>query len=454
MNVNTFYFISPFLMAPFVFLLNMIIFENSIIFNNEINIYLTCMISLITFPVFYGLSKNNLDLFEPSVLFMLGVAMGFLIPAFLLINNPDIKGQYLIDYKINILNLSSGLKYSVLSFSSFLIGYYMLRRNSKLNKTKKANVNSSNFILMFSIFICLYVVSKILSLIVLGEQSSRGLGYEFGFGIFQPFTSLSNFLIIIWLVFFIFSKEIKGNMFLSILMALIILTSFNINSRGGVLAVALAFFGAVNYQYIKLKLWHGFFLLSLALIPILTIGLGRYDIEDTAIDIYINFISVAYLATFAGLESMIIISEQIPEYINFYNGGLLAGAFIYPFFPRIFFPWKPEVYGYNLFWEDYISASTQGQSEYFLSMPGHFYADFGFLGIIIGSFFIGVIYSYIYKLFRANYENLGIKSLYILACVIVFFQTSLVIPTSMTILRGFLLPAVFVYVIYWKKIKI
>ena len=46
---------------------------------------------------------------------------------------------------------------------------------------------------MFYIFILLYLMGTITSQIVLGEQVTRGLSYEFGYGIFQPFTGLSNF---------------------------------------------------------------------------------------------------------------------------------------------------------------------------------------------------------------------------------------------------------------------
>ena len=47
---------------------------------------------------------------------------------------------------------------------------------------------------MFYIFILIYLIGTITSQIVLGEQVTRGLSYEFGYGIFQPFTGLSNFL--------------------------------------------------------------------------------------------------------------------------------------------------------------------------------------------------------------------------------------------------------------------
>ena len=62
---------------------------------------------------------------------------------------------------------------------------------------------------MFYIFILLYLIGTITSQIVLGEQVTRGLSYEFGYGIFQPFTGLSNFLIIVWLVFFFLAIILK-----------------------------------------------------------------------------------------------------------------------------------------------------------------------------------------------------------------------------------------------------
>ena len=451
MNNNAFLICIPFMLFPFFYIFIDQIFEESILFNSEINAYLSLILVIIIFPIFFGLARKNLDLFEPSVLFMLGVFMGFLIPAFLILNNPDIKGQYQIDYLITQTNFIMGIKYSLLSFTFFTIGYYFFRGKISFEERSASTFSKKRFKLIFSIFIIMYLLGKIIVFIVLGDQEARGLEYEFGFGIFQPFTDLSIFLLITWLVFFVFTKQIKGNFILTFVMVVVFFSSFSITSRGGVLGIALAIFAVINYNYFRLKLWHGFFLLSMAMIPILAIGLSRYDVENTAIDIYVNFISVAYLATFSGLESMIIISEQIPEYMDFYNGNLILGAFILPFFPRIIFTFKPEVYGYNLFWEDYISASTQGKSEYFLSLPGHFFADFGWIGIIVGSFIIGLIYAKIYRVFRMHMHNKGIICLYALACVTIFFQTPLVMPTSMVLLRTFLLPAIFIYIIYSKK---
>ena len=100
MNNNAFLICIPFMLFPFFYIFIDQIFGESILFNLEINAYLSLILVIIIFSIFFGLARKNLDLFEPSVLFMLGVFMGFLIPAFLLLNNPDIKGQYQIDYLI------------------------------------------------------------------------------------------------------------------------------------------------------------------------------------------------------------------------------------------------------------------------------------------------------------------------------------------------------------------
>ena len=115
-------------------------------------------------------------------------------------------------------------------------------------------------------------------------------------------------------------------------MFIILITSFDISSRGGILTTSLAILASLNYLKFRIKLSHGIFLLIIALIPIVGIGLGRYDVADTATDIFFNFFRVAYLATFSGLEVMMIISDQVPQNIDFYKGSLVLGAFIYPFF--------------------------------------------------------------------------------------------------------------------------
>ena len=451
MTKHSIWLLMPFIILPFIFVVNESTLIQYEIFTTEINIYLSSIIAISLFPISYGLACRNLDLFEPSILFMLGVVLGFVLPAYMFTTNTEIKGFYLVDYQVNQYNLTNGLKFYFFSFLFFLLGYYLFRGEIKKPKKLSINLNENLFRIMFYIFILLYLIGAITSQIVLGEQTVRGLSYEFGYGIFQPFTGLSNFLIIVWLVFFLFSNNLKGSPFLHLVMLIILITSFDISSRGGILATSLAILASLNYLKFRIKLSHGIFLLLIALIPIVGIGLGRYDVADTATDIFFNFFRVAYLATFSGLEVMMIISDQVPQNIDFYKGSLVLGAFIYPFFPRIIFPGKPEVYGYNLFWEDYLSASTIGKSEYFVSLAGHFYLDFGIFGIIVGCFLLGTAYSKIYKFFRLNINNKGIVVVYILACVTVFFQTPFAIPTSMVVLQIFALPIIFLVLIYKKN---
>ena len=164
---------------------------------------------------------------------------------------------------------------------------------------------------MFYIFILLYLIGTITSQIVLGEQVTRGLSYEFGYGIFQPFTGLSNFLIIVWLVFFLFSNNLKGSLFLHLVMFIILITSFDISSRGGILATSLAILASLNYLKFRIKLSHGIFLLIIALIPIVGIGLGRYDVAIQQ-PIFSSIFSSSYLHILR-LRVMMIISDQVPQ---------------------------------------------------------------------------------------------------------------------------------------------
>lgn len=441
----------PFLVLIITLATNTYFFTNNIIFSHSLNFFLSAIIALVFFPICYGLARKNLDLFEPSVLFMLGVVLGFIIPGYMFINNPEIKGFYLLDYDITSENLNNGLWLTLFAVFSFTIGYYFTRGKIDSARPSSYELNLQRFYIAFYIYLTLYIIGSSLSFFVLGDQTSRGLEYEFGYGIFQPFTGLSNFLIVVWLVYFVFTDEIKNNIFLTIIMVVLLFSSIDISSRGGILGIALAIFATLNYTKFKFNFAHGIMLLMLAMVPIVAIGLGRYDTSDTAFDIYINFFKVAYLATFSGLEPAMIISEQVPNFMNFYNGKLLLGAFLFPFFPRIIFQSKPEVYGYNLFWEDFISASTQGKSEYFVSLPGHFYLDFGLIGIIIGCAIIGILYAKLYKNFRYNINHKGILVLYVLACITVFFQTPFAIPTSMIVLQVFILPIIFFIYVYQRK---
>ena len=119
---------------------------------------------IIIFPIFFGLARKNLDLFEPSVLFMLGVFMGFLIPAFLLLNNPDIKGQYQIDYLITQTNFIMGIKYSLLSFTFFTIGYYFFRGKISFEQRSASTFSKKRFILILMPLFFKHCIARVLSI--------------------------------------------------------------------------------------------------------------------------------------------------------------------------------------------------------------------------------------------------------------------------------------------------
>ena len=123
MTKHSIWLLTPFIILPFIFVVNESTLIQYEIFTTEINIYLSSIIALSLFPISYGLACRNLDLFEPSILFMLGVILGFVLPAYMFTTNYEIKGFYLVDYQVNQYNLTNGLKFSFFSFLPYKITY-------------------------------------------------------------------------------------------------------------------------------------------------------------------------------------------------------------------------------------------------------------------------------------------------------------------------------------------
>ncbi len=152
------------------------------------------------------------------------------------------------------------------------------------------------------------------------------------------------------------------------------------------------------------------------------------------------------------VEGFLAVLTSVPDQIPYQYGQRLLEELIYPIFPRIFFDFKPEVYGSNIFWEyhrGFITAETQNWEA--ISLPGYFYLDFGFLGVLGGGFLFGVITRYIYRRLILQGISRGSVCLYGLVCVVNFLAARAFIWTTQTILIHFVAPFFVILLLRSKK---
>jgi len=98
----------------------------------------------------------------------------------------------------------------------------------------------------------------------------------------------------------------------------------------------------------------------------------------------------------------------VPESIPYDNFNLYFRTLLHPI-PRLIWPDKPAFF--NRQWDDFLSKSgmTWGAAE---SMLGDFYAQLGIIGIILGTFFSGILWKTIYNYLQRAPGNRSIILLY------------------------------------------
>ncbi len=98
----------------------------------------------------------------------------------------------------------------------------------------------------------------------------------------------------------------------------------------------------------------------------------------------------------------------VPESIPYDKFKLYIRTLAHPI-PRIIWPSKPALF--NSQWDDFLSKSglEWGAAE---SMLGDFYAQLGILGVIIGTFFSGILWKTIYSYLKRAPENRSVALIY------------------------------------------
>lgn len=100
------------------------------------------------------------------------------------------------------------------------------------------------------------------------------------------------------------------------------------------------------------------------------------------------------------------VMDAIPDHRDYLYGESLLAAIVFPI-PRAWWPNKPEAIGM-------VMPRLEGTESYSRSLTifGELYANFGIIGVVVGSFTFGIIAARIQQLFLAHNDDITAQTLY------------------------------------------
>lgn len=331
--------------------------------------------------------------------------------------------------------------------------YTVLRMDTKKNLAKGLVIYSIGFI--FSIYFIYQAggVAFIMSNTQL--QYTSGKSYLYSLQILMPIGIISlfennrrSYKVLISFLFIIYSIMI------------LILTK-----RAPVIEALMLIIFAINYKYKRIRLLSVlkpkviiFIIIFMCIIIIMPefrsskgfndFKLDRQTISNTISRITTIFVEYSYTSRDAFVYSNYNVN-------NMYYGRTIVNLITAPL-PRSVFPWKPPVddglYLANYVHGYYITPPSnfyQIYNSFPFSSQGSLYANFGVLGIILGSLLMGLLYEHLYKiLIDTQYNTLIIIIYQIILYKFAFSAKN--VTQSLIVIIG----AIFIYMLFYKiKIK-
>jgi len=375
---------------------------------------ISLLFSLLLSPFFfYKTHFNNNKLLIPYLHILCFLLFVFYCLGFFFDVKFDFFDPILINKTINIL---------LLSFSSFLFGYFFLNIFLK-NKSLRINFfilknNNTNIILYISslylIFFYLFDFLNNIKYVIFFKNAFLYLfvvSLAYFFVIEKHKLKKTIFLLLFILVMII--EASSSSIFFSIftLLCFIFCLFFLNKKKLAIFALLFLFFLTFIFQFSKthqrLQLskanpknnYEISILYSKSIIFIfknlyldMTNNTGNYGQYS---EIYLNkekkteHFNGLKNRIFHSLNVFLIVVKKTPEEINYYYGKSYEGI-IYKFVPRILLPSKPEEL-YGNFWGKRYEALLQSDNQTSWNFPvlAEFYANFGIMGCVFGMFLIG-----------------------------------------------------------------
>lgn len=158
-----------------------------------------------------------------------------------------------------------------------------------------------------------------------------------------------------------------------------------------------------------------------------------------------------FMNRMVGLDSFSMILIKTPEVVDFQMGETLKYFFI-AWAPRILWPEKPIIDTGRWFAINFFNQPPEVQNAMAIMNIGELYLNFHVLGIILGMFFLGIIYKIAYLYFIKYNKASGIS---IFFYIFVFFELINIEGSITTIPISLLQALFFLFIISWfLKVKI
>lgn len=361
--------------------------------------------------------RREFDFFEVINIFLFSYFLQFFLSSVLIFLNEDwvVFSQY---WEWSI--FGKGLFYADVALIMFYLGYYS-SLSGRLSRILKRvpffhfdpNVSITRATIAFISFFFIYLLFVGFLTVRAGGIEAfiagRGTTVQYGYGFTQPFISLGGLLVPFGYLYLY--KNLSKNMyqdisslfrkviFFGISLAMLI-ASLSFRSRGTSLSWILMILVCKHYLERKasFKKMLIFIILFLFFSNIILIVRGELLLESLGQSFWKVFqtnFALSLTSSFASFEALLVILTHIPQELPYYGLTPIFESFVLPIIPRAIWPAKAAVYGADRIWEDIAGMFSTG-TQYFVSMPGEFYAYLGFFGVVIGMFFIGVIFKSIY----------------------------------------------------------
>lgn len=403
-------------------------------------------LSLMYFATFLISYKKTKDIFNPLGFFSIMQFIGY-IPGILFFEQH-------MNVKLTLYNVSFVFIYQIIVLITFWIGVEIYNDIKKENEyigiiyEIPKNNKKAIYIFILGLISSIYFIYSVggISFIMNNIQMdfAAGNSYLLSLQLLMPIGIASMFI----------TKEKPKFTTVALMFLIYAANIFIFTRRAPILEALLLLIFIYNYRIKRIslkilinpKIIASFILLIFFILIMPTFrGSEGFSIFSNFSDI-IKYIEKNILGIFGEFSN---VSQDAFIYTNFNSKNFYLGKtfinIVPSFLPSTYFPWKPPVddglYLSNFILGNYISPPGNifpYMSSYPFSNQGSMYANFGIIGVIIGSIIIGYIYSFFYNLIKKNNYNVFTIIIYQLIVYKFVLSTKNIVQTLLAIILTFI----------------
>ncbi|MEO0224680.1 MAG: O-antigen polymerase [candidate division WOR-3 bacterium] len=341
--------------------------------------------------------RLKIDLFSPFFYPFLNFLLSYSLP---LIVNVFLFKEEVYTNAIKIQNLG------IISFFCGVLFYYFLKKKKRSSNEKYYTTihlfTCKIFLLIGTVLLLIYGFSTNIIISIINGENVEDLRRkaEIGWGfIQQPSIFFINFSFAILLSYkFIKRKSILGNFLVMVLLSILIF--FSTGHRTPALFLFIIYLGIYN-KFWKINIFRVLIFSFLIFFSISFLVYLRQGKKDT-----VSFLSkvtgynyILYNSMFYRIGYSRIIELADKEVIPLLKGKEYANNLLY-IIPR--FLWRNKPLGFDYYYKNVLGYSFEGGGVP-AGLFGSLYANFRYLGVVIGSFMVGFLYIFFY--YRYKYSN-------------------------------------------------